>query len=832
MNSSRFKTVYFSKYLKGEEKKVSKKWIIKCISLIISLLIILLNITVQAEVDNSINEYIIVSKKANSVIDIIDEENIGSIKMIEKESVGIIVADLKSTEVNQIRRNENVRIVEKNLNLYADAENQSNNLPENDNEKPWNLQMVNAGNISTSTEEKIKIGIIDSGVNHSNEYEVCQDVDYVKNNESSYLYQDLTGHGTSIAGLIASSKNYGINNNAEIYSIKVINKYNVAYLSNVISGIYWAIDNNLDILNMSFGTNIYSKAFENAINDAYNSGILIVASAGNDSDLKYPAAFDNVIAVGSIDNNGNIISTNAHKYDEILFAPGKSILSTGDFNSTVIKSGTSMATPHITAIASVLWQKDKTKSNKFIKELLFSSSNTSISNVKIVDAQCALDNYDVFEANYIEENNSTIVNNEKLDTFSDEIVEALWGKGSHESTVDNYGDDLTLFLKIVSMVPDNEDYTLSNSLNGSNYLNLNSNSVITLSNGTNFTMNDPYHLRYKSILHGRGNYVASVRFLYTVARNLVTKTYSGTRLQKIQSAINASISSSDLAYGTLYGDNTTYATQRIKWVSDETYPYEYIGKVDETMSFTAEEQRILLEKAIYIISNTWFEGQNNAYNEILSKYSNVSSNNSFEVKTALKIIGIATHLCGDLYAHKTVVPINTVFSATTVPSTRNNKTIYRGSKSDFNGNGRWSAKHGVRTLITGNSIITTQQLRAWQYGSDKTGYPDSIYFYNERLSVASKQLVANMYDNFFNGESLGHMGFYVNWFLHTNYSLKLANLKLYSYLIGSQPTRPERLDILNKLDSKVALSDVKPANGYTTPDDSVNTWKSGYGSSY
>ena len=89
-----------------------------------------------------------------------------------------------------------------------------------------------------------------------------------------------------------------------------------------------------------------------------------------------------------------------------------------------------------------------------------------------------------------------------------------------------------------------------------------------------------------------------------------------------------------------------------------------------------------------------------------------------------------------------------------------------------------------------------------------------------------------MYDNFFNGTSLGNMGFYLNWFLHTNYSLRLENLKLYAYSISSQPTLSDRLARLTALDSSVAMSDVVPSGGYTTPNDTTNTWKKGYVSSY
>lgn len=85
-----------------------------------------------------------------------------------------------------------------------------------------------------------------------------------------------------------------------------------------------------------------------------------------------------------------------------------------------------------------------------------------------------------------------------------------------------------------------------------------------------------------------------------------------------------------------------------------------------------------------------------------------------------------------------------------------------------------------------------------------------------------------MYDNFFGGSKLGSMGFYVNWFLHSNYSLRLANLRRYTHLIGSEPTNADRAERLKELDSTVAISDVAPSGRYTTPSDTTTTWNKGY----
>lgn len=398
-----------------------------------------------------------------------------------------------------------------------------------------------------------------------------------------------------------------------------------------------------------------------------------------------------------------------------------------------------------------------------------------------------------------------------------------------------YGTKLATFLKNMAIAPDNTTYDFAYSMNHGNYLNLNSSSTIKLSDGLEFKVSDSLNLRKNSILHGRGNYVASLRFLYTVAKNLVNNAYYGTKIQILQSAINDSLGSNDVANHTFYGDNKTYCYPDIKW-EHYTEDYQYIARVEKSKEFTAEKQRLYLEKFIYLVANTYFTGQNNAYDEVLENYSNASP--QFATIVALKIIGIATHLCGDIYAHKTVVPLDTTFTATVVPSTRNNKTIYRGKAHvdnadgtktyyDFNGLGRWSMKNGIKTLIEKGSTITTQQITQWQNKNTTAGYPDSTAFYNERLSVGATKLVENMYKNFFDGDDLGTKKFYLKWFLHNNYSLRLANLYRYAYLSGVV-TDGTDIGRLKQLDSVVSVSDVAPAGNYTTPSDNPTTWNKGY----
>ncbi len=109
----------------------------------------------------------------------------------------------------------------------------------------------------------------------------------LKRGESNPFFEDATGHGTAVAYLIASNPDEesirGMNGDAAVYSVQVLNENNAGTLSGGgVQGIYWAIENDMDIINMSFGTPRSSEILEKAVEDAREAGILLVAVAGND----------------------------------------------------------------------------------------------------------------------------------------------------------------------------------------------------------------------------------------------------------------------------------------------------------------------------------------------------------------------------------------------------------------------------------------------------------------------------------------------------------------------------------------------------------------------
>jgi len=200
-----------------------------------------------------------------------------------------------------------------------------------EDEMDWARESINLQEAFDAglTGKGVKIAIIDSGF--LKEHEDLKDINYAEGisctdferqddgtykcvaDPETHWWDDQDGHGTNIISLIAAQKNdkgiVGTAPEATIYPIKVKNK-NDAYLGSIIAGIYWAIDHKVDIINISQAYGEKDEDLEKAVNNAAEKGILIVAGAGNETNkdpseitVKYPAAYENTLAVGGYFQN-------------------------------------------------------------------------------------------------------------------------------------------------------------------------------------------------------------------------------------------------------------------------------------------------------------------------------------------------------------------------------------------------------------------------------------------------------------------------------------------------------------------------------------------------
>ena len=172
---------------------------------------------------------------------------------------------------------------------------------------------------------------------------------------------DDHGHGTHVAGIIGATTGNatGIAAGApdvRILPVKVLRQSGSGSYSDVAAGIAWAANNGADVINLSLGGSSTSTAMLTAIKYARSKGAVVVAAAGNSGaggSCSYPAAYSQTIAVAALTSKLKraTFSTTATYVD--IAAPGQGVLSTvpGGYASW---SGTSMATPFVSAAAALL----------------------------------------------------------------------------------------------------------------------------------------------------------------------------------------------------------------------------------------------------------------------------------------------------------------------------------------------------------------------------------------------------------------------------------------------------------------------------------------------
>ena len=170
---------------------------------------------------------------------------------------------------------------------------------------------------------------------------------------------DLFGHGTHVAGIVADCTDGAP---VYLYPIRVLNAAGGGKMSNVVNGVLEACRAGVDVINLSFESRVLSAALDDAVHTALDAGISVVIAAGNGGiDTKYvcPAHLTDAgaIVVGSATIAGSVYEhTEKTNYGASidLYAFGTGISSCSITGSYVSKSGTSMATPHISAAAALL----------------------------------------------------------------------------------------------------------------------------------------------------------------------------------------------------------------------------------------------------------------------------------------------------------------------------------------------------------------------------------------------------------------------------------------------------------------------------------------------
>ncbi|TMV44595.1 peptidase S8 [Paenibacillus mesophilus] len=243
----------------------------------------------------------------------------------------------------------------------------------------WNLPAIDtipAWDVTRGSEDVI-VAVIDTGVdiNHPDLQGRTTGGINIVSQKSEPL--DDVGHGTHVAGVISALVNNregvaGISWYNKIMPVKVLDETGAGTTYSVAQGIIWAADHGAKVINMSLGNYADAQFLHDAIRYAFDKDVVLIAASGNDNTERpgYPAAYPEVFAVAATDSKQQKASfSNYGDYIDVA-APGVNIASTYPDNHYAALSGTSMASPHVTALAALIRSANPLLKNTEVMDIM------------------------------------------------------------------------------------------------------------------------------------------------------------------------------------------------------------------------------------------------------------------------------------------------------------------------------------------------------------------------------------------------------------------------------------------------------------------------------
>ncbi len=221
------------------------------------------------------------------------------------------------------------------------------------------IRMSTAWDVSTGDEETV-IAIVDTGVDPDHVDLADKIIGGWNVYDNNADFSDTVGHGTQVAGVAAALSDNrigvaGIAWDSPILAVRVVDDAGRSSSRNIAAGILWAVNNDADVINVSFAPLWSNRIIRSAAQTAFRRGKLVVISAGNAGGVTNSRGYPEAVFVGAMGTTGSLARFSDKGPFVDVVAPGTEIRSTRMGDAYGLANGTSFAAPIVAGIAALSW---------------------------------------------------------------------------------------------------------------------------------------------------------------------------------------------------------------------------------------------------------------------------------------------------------------------------------------------------------------------------------------------------------------------------------------------------------------------------------------------